>query len=259
MNCASVRFVLARMSEEYEPPDPVEDAELSTSSNNMLPCSSDGSGLIACSGRLDVKAELPESVQPSVEFSDYGSHYKKSEFFVDLAFTDKNIDSAEEAIGKECTESQLAQIRADDEIASPCVAAEETTVGNEYNGFQMPASSAGFVNDDAVVADDETSCIKQSDGSKIPLGFYSEVDASASVEGMTNASLKESNTSDMPSSSLMSTTTTSYVANEEIVSDEANDGSTMVPLPEKKVGTLVAAAMKKYAAPRSSNYHGVTK
>ncbi|XP_039146460.1 AP2-like ethylene-responsive transcription factor AIL1 isoform X1 [Dioscorea cayenensis subsp. rotundata] len=28
---------------------------------------------------------------------------------------------------------------------------------------------------------------------------------------------------------------------------------------ERKVGTLVAAAMKKYAAPRSSNYHGVTK
>ncbi|XP_008808053.1 AP2-like ethylene-responsive transcription factor AIL1 [Phoenix dactylifera] len=29
--------------------------------------------------------------------------------------------------------------------------------------------------------------------------------------------------------------------------------------PEKKVGTLLAAAMKKYAAPRSSSYHGVTK
>ncbi|XP_073103529.1 AP2-like ethylene-responsive transcription factor BBM1 isoform X2 [Elaeis guineensis] len=29
--------------------------------------------------------------------------------------------------------------------------------------------------------------------------------------------------------------------------------------PEKKVGILLAAAMKKYAAPRSSSYHGVTK
>nr|XP_010939526.1 AP2-like ethylene-responsive transcription factor PLT2 [Elaeis guineensis] len=29
--------------------------------------------------------------------------------------------------------------------------------------------------------------------------------------------------------------------------------------PEKKVGTLLAAAMKKYAAPRSSSYHGVTR
>ena len=28
---------------------------------------------------------------------------------------------------------------------------------------------------------------------------------------------------------------------------------------EKKVGTLLAAAMKKYAVPRSSCYHGVTK
>lgn len=29
--------------------------------------------------------------------------------------------------------------------------------------------------------------------------------------------------------------------------------------PDKKVGTLLAAAMKKYSAPRSSSYHGVTK
>ncbi|KAJ0975247.1 hypothetical protein J5N97_017212 [Dioscorea zingiberensis] len=41
--------------------------------------------------------------------------------------------------------------------------------------------------------------------------------------------------------------------------DECRAGLMVPEKEERKVGALVAAAMKKYAAPRSSNYHGVTK
>lgn len=41
--------------------------------------------------------------------------------------------------------------------------------------------------------------------------------------------------------------------------DVAEDSRSSVSSGEKKVGTLLAAAMKKYAVPRSSSYHGVTK
>lgn len=44
--------------------------------------------------------------------------------------------------------------------------------------------------------------------------------------------------------------------------EESLDVTVAVAAPksgEKKVGTLLAAAMKKYAVPRSSCYHGVTK
>ncbi|KAJ0975267.1 hypothetical protein J5N97_017232 [Dioscorea zingiberensis] len=41
--------------------------------------------------------------------------------------------------------------------------------------------------------------------------------------------------------------------------DEFRAGLMVPEKEERKVGALVAAAMKKYAAPRSSNYHGVTK
>ncbi|KAM0936814.1 putative transcription factor AP2-EREBP family [Dioscorea sansibarensis] len=42
-------------------------------------------------------------------------------------------------------------------------------------------------------------------------------------------------------------------------SGECRPGLVVPEKEERKVGALVAAAMKKYAAPRSSNYHGVTK
>ncbi|WOL20294.1 AP2-like ethylene-responsive transcription factor AIL7 isoform X1 [Canna indica] len=247
------------MTEAYKPPDALQDAEICRNYNHVLPSLNDGSELLACSVGYDEKAvvEAPESV--GVDSSTDGITYEKSQFFADSGATNRTADSVEDAMGKETTGFEVTPLSADD-VNNTSVAAERTTVRKNCDGSEVATVSAGFVTTTGGVADDGTSSRKESDGYEMPSSFCDVVNANDHVKEVVNASAKGSNGSDMPSTSSMAATVANH---QEIDSEEATNGSATVTLPEKypekKVGTLVAATMKKYAAPRSSNYHGVTK
>ncbi|URE47231.1 AP2 [Musa troglodytarum] len=276
------------MSEANVPSDPLVDEELSRNHNLILPLLNEGSELVVCSDRDggQAAAEAPEAAEPEADSAANDTRHKNSD-----PVTEEKPNLVGDAVGKGSDDSEAAPISSCNIDADVGIVYEGTTVVEESHGLEVAPLNTGDFSITVGVVDDETNIRKESDDSEVtPIGT-GVVDAivgfpvggttarkepsgpvipsrccddshvTDSVEVMTNAAGKDD--PNMLSVSCEAAEATNYVVDKETEFEEAIDGSTMVPLPEKalekKVGTLVTAAMKKYAVPRSSSYHGVTK
>ncbi|CAL9771990.1 unnamed protein product [Musa acuminata subsp. burmannicoides] len=274
------------MSEANVPSDPLVDEELSRNHNLILPLLNEGSELVVCSDRDggQAAAEAPEAAELEVDSAAIDTHHKKSD-----PVTEEKPNSVGEAVGKGSDDSEaISSCNIDADVG---IVYEATTIVEESHALEVAPLNTGDFSIIVGVVDDETDIRKESDdlevtpigtgvvdaivgfaaggttarkepsGPVIPSRCCDESHVTDSVEAMTNGAGKHD--PNMLSTSCEAAKATDYVADRETEFEEATDGSTMVPLPEKalekKVGTLVTAAMKKYAVPRSSSYHGVTK
>ncbi|RZS01472.1 hypothetical protein BHM03_00031309 [Ensete ventricosum] len=283
------------MSESGKPLNSLEDAELPGNHNPMLPLLNEGPEMVACS-HGDGKAGDEGSVVVELEVDSVVDDVRGtiSDSQIETTIVEKKPDVFENAVAKnsygagvahvsigginatageetavrmESDGLEAAQISITDVNATDVVDDEGTTVRKESDGSEMlsgsPAQkSIADVNATDVVDDEGATVRKESDGSEMLSGSHHYMNAFNSVDEVDNGS-------DMPSTSYErikaiddATKATDHVADKQIDFEEATAGGNMVALPDKvpqKVSTLVAAAMKKYAAPRSSSYHGVTK
>ncbi|KAJ8477453.1 hypothetical protein OPV22_021180 [Ensete ventricosum] len=283
------------MSESGKPLNSLEDAELAGNHNPMLPLLNEGPEMVACShgdgeagdeGSVVVELEVDsvvDDVRGTISDSQIETTIveKKPDVFENAVAKNSygagvahvsiggiNATAGEEtAVRMESDGLEAAQISITDVNATDVVDDEGTTVRKESDGSEMlsgsPAQkSIADVNATDVVDDEGATVRKESDGSEMLSGSHHYMNAFNSVDEVDNGS-------DMPSTSNErikaiddATKATDHVADKQIDFEEATAGGNMVALPDKvpqKVSTLVAAAMKKYAAPRSSSYHGVTK
>ncbi|RWW29704.1 hypothetical protein BHE74_00008061 [Ensete ventricosum] len=264
------------MSEANVPSDPLVDDDLARNHNLILLPLNDGSELAVCSDRDggQAAAEAPEAAELEVDSAADETCHKNS-----FPVTEEKPNSVGDAVGKGSDDSEVAPISSSNIDADVGIVYEGTTIIEESHGLEVASLNTGDFSITVGVVDDETNIRKESDdaivgfaaggttarkepsGPVIPSRCCDDSHIRDSVEGMTNAAGKDD--PNMLSTSCEVAKATNYVADKETEFEEATDGSTMVPLPEKalekKVGTLVTAAMKKYAVPRSSSYHGVTK
>ncbi|XP_074587089.1 uncharacterized protein LOC141842979 [Curcuma longa] len=249
-----------------KPSVPVESDELSSDHNPLLPSLHQCSGLVALSQGnhgTDEDGSL-ETAALEVSFSDAN----RSDPFVDTASIGKKHDSEENALSKDCYRSEVAPMSTGYFNASSGVLHEGTTVQKECNGLEGASVSALYFNGsevEPIATADVSGTVGvpgECNGSEILSGCYVGVDAIENVDHINIVSGKESDNTHTPSTSYGTAKPTDHFAENEIA-QEVTDGCSIGSLPEnvttKKVSNLVAAAMKKYAAPRSSSFHGVTK
>ncbi|XP_065042175.1 AP2-like ethylene-responsive transcription factor AIL7 isoform X2 [Musa acuminata AAA Group] len=258
------------MSESGKPLKSLEDAELPGNHNPMLPLLNEGSEMVTCP-RGDGKAGAEGSVVVGLEVDSVVDDVPGtiSDSRIETTVVEKKPDFFENAVAKDSYGAEVAHVSSGGINATAGVAGEETAVRMESDGLEAAPLSIADVNATDVVDDEGATVRKESDGSEILSGSHHDMNAFNSVDEVDNAAGKERNGSDMPSTSYErikaiddATKAIDHVADKQIDFEDATDGGSMVALPDKvpqKVSTLVAAAMKKYAAPRSSSYHGVTK
>ncbi|KAG6538433.1 hypothetical protein ZIOFF_003554 [Zingiber officinale] len=249
-----------------KPSIPVESDELSSDRNPLLPSRHECSELVDLPqgnhGR-DEDGSLETAVL-EVNFS--GAN--RSDPFVDTASIEKKHDSEENAMSNDCYHSEVAPMSTGYFNASSGVLHEGTSVQKECNGLEGASVSALYFNGSEVepIATADVSgnvgVPEECNGSEILSACYDGVDAIENVDHINVVSGNESGNALTPSTSYGTAKATDHFAENEIdqeVTDDCSIGSLPENATTKKVSNLVAAAMKKYAAPRSSSYHGVTK
>ncbi|URE12547.1 AP2 [Musa troglodytarum] len=258
------------MSESGKPLKSLEEAELAGNHNPMLPLLNEGSEMVACT-RGDRKAGAEGSVVVGLEVDSVVDDVRGtiSDSQIETTIVEKKPDFLENAVAKDSYGAEVAHVSSGGINATAGVAGEETAVRMESDGLEAAPLSIADANATDVVDDEGATVRKESDSLEMLSGSHHDMNAFDSVDEVDNAAGKERNGSDMPSTSYErikaiddATKAIDHVVDKQIDFEEAIDGGAMVALPDKvpqKVSTLVVAAMKKYAAPRSSSYHGVTK
>lgn len=246
-----------------KPSVPVESDELSSDHNPLLPSLRECSELVALSQGNHGKDEDGSLETAALEVNFSGAN--RSDPFASIQ---KKPDSEENVMSNDCYRSEVAPISTGYFNASSSVIHEGTTVQKECNGLEGASVSALYFNGSEVeqiaTADvsGTVSVPEECNGSEILSECYVGVNTIENVDHINIVSGKESDNARMPSTSYGTAKATDHFAENEI-DQEITDGCPVGSLSEnvttKKVSNLVAAAMKKYAAPRSSSYHGVTK
>ncbi|KAG6534127.1 hypothetical protein ZIOFF_008011 [Zingiber officinale] len=249
-----------------KPSIPVESDELSSDRNPLLPSRHECSELVDLSQGNHGRDEDGSLETAALEVNFSGAN--RSDPFVDTASVEKKHDSEENALSNDCYHSEVAPMSTGYFNASSGVLHEGTTVQKECNGLEGASVSALYFNGSEVepigTADvsGNVGVPEECNGSEILSACYDGVDSIENVDHINIVSGKESGNALTPSTSYGTAKATDHFAENEIdqeVTDDCSIGSLPENATTKKVSNLVAAAMKKYAAPRSSSYHGVTK